>query len=182
MSIKKYRLIKMAIVVASAMVYSQMFVYKNYIIPIALMVVSALVLMYLRRKVTGVLADERDYATGGKAALLAVQIYSWIAAISMFVLYAFRDINPAYEPIAMTLAFSTCILLLLYSVIFRYYNKVKLGDKKLIYTVIVLILFLIMAVISLRLFSGEDNWVCSDGEWQKHGNPSFAAPTTECLK
>lgn len=182
MTIKKYQRIKLIMVVLLAIVYSQMFAYQNYIIPIILMIVSSLVLMYLRRRVTGVLADERDYATGGRASLLAIQIYAWIAAISMFILYAYRDLNPAYEPIATTLAFSTCILLLLYSVIFRYYNKVKLTDKKLVYTVLVFILFFVMAVISLRVFSGEDNWICQDGAWQKHGNPDFAAPLTECQK
>jgi uncharacterized membrane protein len=182
MTIKKYQRIKLAIVFLSAIVYSQMFIYRNFIIPIALMITSALVLMLLRRKVTGVLADERDYATGGKAALLSIQIYSWVAVSAMFVLYAYRDLNPGYEPVALTLAFSTCLLLLLYSVIFRYHNRVKMTGQKWLYTIAVSFLFLLVAIFSLRLFSGEDNWICTDGEWQKHGQPDFSAPTTPCVK
>jgi len=182
MTIKKYQRIKLIVVILLALVYSQMFVYKNFIIPIALMIVSALVLMLLRRRVTGVLADERDYATGGKAALLSIQIYSWIAVMGMFVLYAERDINPSYEPIAITLAFSACLLLLVYSVIFRYHNKVKLAGEKGLYVALALMMFLVLTVFCLRLFSGEDNWVCSDGQWQKHGQPDFPAPIVECSK
>lgn len=180
MTLKTYKLIKLGFVFVLAFIFSQATVYKNYIIPIAAMLVSALILMWLRRRVKGVIADERDYATGGKSALLAIQIYSWIAAISMFVLYALRDINPAYEPIALTLAFSTCILMLIYGVLFRYFSNFKFSDKKTIYSILVLILFIILAIGSLRLFSGEDNWVCKDGSWQKHGQPSFPAPKAEC--
>lgn len=182
MTIKEYQKIKLVFVFVLAFIFSQTIYFKNYLIPIALMIVSSLILMFLRRRVSGVIADERDYATGGRAALLAIQIYGWGAAMAMFVLYALRDINPAYELIAMTLAFSTCIIMFLYAVIFRYFNNFKFSDKKLIYSVFVLILFLVLAVISLRLFSGEDNWICVDGSWQKHGQPNFPAPSTACLK
>ncbi len=180
MTLKQYQFAKLATVIVLAIAIGQAVTFRNYVIPIALMVAAALLLMFFRRRVSGVIADERDYATGGRAALLAIQIYAWIAAISMFLFYTFRDINPAYEPIGVTLAFSTCILMLLYGVIFRYYNKVKLTDKKLIYTVLVLVLFLFLAVLALRLFSGEDNWICQNGQWVKHGQPSFPAPSVEC--
>lgn len=33
-----------------------------------------------------------------------------------------------------------------------------------------------------RFFSGdEDSWLCQNGKWVKHGNPSAVQPTTECL-
>ena len=180
MTIKQYQAIRLGFVVLLAIVFSQSIIFENYLIPIAALTVSSLVLIFLKKKVKGVLADERDYLTGGKAALLAIQVYSWIAVVAMFVLYAFRDLNPAYEPIGMTLAYSTCILMLLYGVIFRYYNKIKLGDKKLIFSVLVFILFLFLAVFSLRLFSGEDNWMCQNGQWIEHGHPDFPAPDKEC--
>lgn len=144
------------------------------------MIASALVLMLLRRQVKGVIADERDWAVGGKSALLSIQIYAWLATISMFVLYGLRDINPAYEPIAITLAFSTCLLMLVYAVIFKYYNHFKLSNKKTIYLVLAIALFFAVAVVSLRVFSGEDNWICQKGTWHKHGNPSFPAPSIQC--
>jgi len=180
MTLKQFKIIKLIAVVLLAAVFSQAIIFENYLIPIIVLIISYLVLFYLRSRVKEIIADERDYLTGGKSALLAIQIYSWFAVIAMFILYANRDLNPAYEPVAMTLAYSTCILMLLYAIIFRYYNKYKLSDKKLIYTILVLVLFIVLAIFSARLFSGEDDWICKNGEWIKHGQPSFAAPTAEC--
>lgn len=177
---KQYQKIKLGAVIILAMVFSQSIVYKNFFIPVALLVVGSLVLLYLRKQVKEVIVDERDKVSGGKAAILAIQIYAWMAVIAMFLLYSLADLNPYYNSIAMTLAFSTTILMLLYSVIFNYYNKMKFSDKKIIYTVIVLVLFMFLTVFSLLVFSGEDNWVCQNGEWIKHGQPSYPAPTAEC--
>lgn len=40
-------------------------------------------------------------------------------------------------------------------------------------------LILIIAIV-LRLTSSENNWVCQNGKWLKHGNPDTAMPTTSC--
>jgi uncharacterized membrane protein len=180
MTLKQYQRIKLIVTVILAFVFSQAIVLKTYILPIALLIASSLLLLMLRRKVKEIVADERDYATAGKSALWAMQIYSWVAVIAMFIFYALEDINPAYEPIAITLAFSTCLLMLLYSIIFRYYNKFSLTDKKLIYIALAVVFFIIIAIAGLRLFSGEDDWICQDGKWIEHGHPDFPAPTRLC--
>lgn len=181
-SLKTYQIIKLVMVVALAITFSQLFLYKNYLLAIALLVLFSLVMLWLRRQVKEIVADERDYVIGGKAALLSIQIYSWFAVIAMFVFYGLSDYNPAYKPMGIVLAFSTCILMLVYSVLFRYYSRYSFSDKKFIYTVVVLILFLFMGVFSLRVLSGEDDWMCQNGEWVKHGNPSFPAPAVSCKK
>lgn len=180
MTLKEYQKIRLVVIVAISLVFSQAIVYKNCLVPIAVLIAGSLVFMYLRRRVEGVMADERDYAVGGKAALLAMQTYSWLAVMAMFVFYGLRDINPFYEAIGMTLAFSTCLLMLTYAVIFRYYERISLTDKRLLYTIFVLVLFLGMFIASVRLFSGEDNWICENGQWVKHGNPSYPAPSVKC--
>ena len=180
MTLKQYQRTKLILTFILAFVFSQAIVLKSFIPPIILLLASSLLLLILRRRVTEIIADERDYLTGGKSALLAIQIYSWVAVISMFILYAFRDRNPSYEPIAVTLAFSTCLLMLLYGVIFRYYNKFSFTDKKLVYIISILILFLVLAIASIRLFSGEDDWICQNGQWVEHGHPDFPAPTIPC--
>lgn len=180
LTIKQYQKIKLGIVIVLAMVFSQSIIYRNFFIPVALLIVGTLVLLYLRKQVKEVILDERDKVSGGKAAMLTIQIYAWLAVIAMFLLYSLADLNPYYNSIAMTLAFSTTILMLLYSAIFNYYNKMKFSDKKLIYTAIVLVFFMLLTIFSLRAFSGEDNWVCDSGEWIKHGQPSYPAPTVEC--
>ncbi len=39
---------------------------------------------------------------------------------------------------------------------------------------------IIFSAIVLRATSQEDNWVCTDSQWAKHGNPKAARPTTLC--
>lgn len=180
MNTKQYQKVRIAIVILISFLFSQGLMLHSFLIPMFVLVIASLVLLYLRGKVEGIVADERDYTTAGKAALLAIQAYSWLGVAAMLALYANSDLNPAYEPIALSLSFSICILMLLYSVLFRYYNRIKFSDKGLVYAFAVLVLFIIMAFGTLRVFSGEDSWICQDGNWIKHGNPSFSAPTTEC--
>lgn len=180
MTLKEYRKIQLVIVVIISIIFSQAIFYKNYIIPITVLVASSSILFYLRRSVKEIMADERDYAIGGKAALLAIQVYSWVAVVAMFIFYGLRDTNPAYEPIGMALAFSTCLLLILYALIFRYYDRISFSNKKFVYSVLAAILFLGLFVGVARLFSGEDDWICNNGQWVKHGNPSYPAPSVKC--
>jgi len=87
------------------------------------------------------------------------------------------NINPSYEPIAMTLSVSTCLLMLLYWFIFSVYNRKWSFDIKMILTWIILIFIIIWAI---RIFSGEDDWICENWQRVKHWNPDFPKPNTEC--
>jgi uncharacterized membrane protein len=130
MTLKTYNKIRLGIVFVTAFIFSQSLVLRNFFIPIMILSLSSITLFYLRKKVTGVIADERDYQIGGRSALLAIQLTSWIGVIIMFILYALNDTNPFYQPIAMTLAFSVCALMLTYSAVFKYYSKHNLKDEK----------------------------------------------------
>lgn len=130
MKLKQYRRIKLFFVVLITIISSQAVIHKVYLLPIVAILISTLVLLSLRKRVKEVMADERDYLMAGKAAIMALQIYAWVAVVAMFILYAYRDSNPAYEPMGMILAFSTCLLMLLYSLIFRYFNRTKFSEKK----------------------------------------------------
>lgn len=180
MTLKKYHQFRMAITILTAFIFSQSLVLKNFFIPVIVVLLSSLILMYLRRQVKEVLADERDYQIGGQSAAITIQIYSWTAAIIMFVLYALRDLNPTYEPVAITLAYSTCLLMLCYSFIFKFYNRFNFSKKKATLYFFTALVVAVIIVFTLRLFSGEDNWLCQNGQWVKHGQPSFPAPTTIC--
>jgi len=50
------------------------------------------------------------------------------------------------------------------------------------YYIIVVVLIFILAVMALALFlrGDEDTWLCQDGQWVKHGNPSAPMPTLSC--
>lgn len=122
-TLKQYQRIKLAIVFVLAFSISQSIVFKNFFVPVILIAVSSILLVYLRRQVKGIVADERDYQIAGKSALLAMQVFSWVAVVFMFVFYALSETNYVFEPVAMALAFSVCALMLLYSFIFKYYIR-----------------------------------------------------------
>lgn len=180
MTLKKYQQIKLIVTVIIAVIFSQAILYQNYLIPLATLIISSSVLIWLRRQVKEIIADERDYALAGKSASWAIQIYSWIAVVAMFVLYAFKNINPAYEPIALTLAYSTCFLMFTYSLIFKFQSRAKFTKDKNKFILFAIVLAIFAAIFTLRFFSGEDNWVCQNGQWVEHGHPDFAAPTIPC--
>ena len=45
---------------------------------------------------------------------------------------------------------------------------------------VVVIIFIGLGMLTVRFFSGEDDWMCKNGEWVKHGNPDAEKPTTGC--
>lgn len=52
--------------------------------------------------------------------------------------------------------------------------------KTIIISIFCFIIISITTVICLRIFSGEDNWVCNNGEWIKHGSPDLVKPNMPC--
>jgi uncharacterized membrane protein len=179
MNQKTYQTWRIVIVFVLAMVFSQSIVRGNYVIPVVSMIAASLILWYLKSRVKGILADERDYALAGKAALLAIQVFGWLASIATLILYSQRALNPAYEAIGLTLSYSVLFLFLVYGLVFRYYNKFKF-DKKKVYLFFAIFVLLLFTFLGIRFFSGEDDWICQHGQWVKHGQPNFPAPTIEC--
>lgn len=123
MTYKEYRIARLVIVVVLAALFSQAIVREQFFVPVAVLAAGILVMFWLRSRLTEVAADERDYHLGGKAALLAIQVYAWIAVICMFAFYAQKSAGPVFEAAGVTLAYATCGLLLLYSGIFYYYRR-----------------------------------------------------------
>jgi spore germination protein GerM len=52
--------------------------------------------------------------------------------------------------------------------------------KKTILTILAVAVVIGAVVLGMRFLSGEDDWICDNGEWVKHGNPSAAKPTEPC--
>lgn len=52
--------------------------------------------------------------------------------------------------------------------------------KKHYYIILLAIVAIIIIILGVRFFSGEDNWVCQNGEWAKHENPNSPKPETKC--
>ncbi len=183
MTIKKYKYIRLIVISFLAILVSQSIIFRNYLLPIIGIVLSSSLLFYLRSKLKNeFLADERDYKIGGDAARWAIQIFNTFAVIVMIILYAQQDLNPSFLPIATTLAYSVCFLMILYSLIFRYLDKATFAKNRKLYIIIGIVLILMVAFSGLKLFSAEDNWICQNGQWVQHGHPAFPAPSVACTK
>jgi uncharacterized membrane protein len=179
---KQYMWLKVVATMVVAMAVSSAVVSRAFVIPMVVTAIAVVGLLYARTRVSEVVSDERDAAVGGIAALFALRLTSWIAIVAILALYAFRDYNPSYEVIAATLAYTICFLMLAYSIVFRYYERMAFDRKKAWYVGIAALVMAVMLVAGLRLFSGEDTWMCEDGAWVAHGAPSFPAPQVPCDK
>lgn len=179
---KSFLIIKIATAMIISIVASQSIIARNFVLPILTIAAGFLILIYFKGRVAEVMTDERDYEAGGTAARWAIQIYGILAVAAMFILYAYQDINPFYEAVAGTLAYSVCFLLLIYSIIFHYYERAKFFEWKTSYALLAMAAAVLIILAGMRIFSGEDDWICKGGEWVKHGNPSFEAPSVPCRK
>ncbi len=123
MTYKNFKILKIVVTSFLAMIVAQAVIFSNYILA-ATALVSALAIIFVsRKKVSEIISDERDLEIAGKSARLSLSIFSVITAIATFVFMSQRNANPAFLIISSTLAYSVCGLLLLYSFLFKYYEK-----------------------------------------------------------
>jgi putative hemolysin len=52
--------------------------------------------------------------------------------------------------------------------------------SKKIFFLLLIAVTLVLVIFVLRFLSPEDAWLCSGGQWVKHGNPSASIPTSAC--
>lgn len=52
--------------------------------------------------------------------------------------------------------------------------------KKIINLIALVIILILAGVTIIRMSSPEDNWICQNGQWIKHGHPNLPKPTTGC--
>lgn len=192
MTLKNYNRYRLIIVILLASLISVFIGQGNYILPIIIAALAALILYNLRQHIDGVFADECDYALAGKAARYTLTATGIALMIAFFLLMQFAGGNTELYNLASILSYLACIILLLNAAIFQFL-KMKLAgksardDKKIkARSILMYLLFAFFAaflvVSSIRLFSGEDSWICRDGQWIEHGHPSAPRPQTECQK
>jgi uncharacterized membrane protein len=115
-----YRLISTAMI---GLIVAISITMGNYILPIVTILTMMIVLHALKRQVKEVLEDERDYEIAGKAARYTLTIFSAISGVIIIILFALRGQAPVSETVGVTLAYSICALLLVYSAIFKYFQN-----------------------------------------------------------
>lgn len=122
---KTYKIFRMFFVMILAGICSASVVRGNYVLPIVVAVTAAIVMFGVKKRVEGVLADERDYKNAGDAARWALTVYAMGAALAGMTLMATRTNNLLFEPIAQVLVYSACGLMVVQSLLFKYFQSRK---------------------------------------------------------
>ena len=106
-----------------AAIMAQAVIFSNYILAIIAVVGALLVVFTSAKKVEGVSSDERTISIGGHAARMSVTIFSVFGAAISFILIMQRGAGEIYQATGYVLSYSVCALLILYSLLFKYYEK-----------------------------------------------------------
>ena len=122
---KTYKIVRILFAMLVAMICSISVVQGNYVLPLFVGITAAIALYAVKKRVSGVLADERDYRNAGDAARWSLNIYAVLAAIASMVLMASREVNSQFELAAQILAYSACGLLIAQSLLFKYFQEKK---------------------------------------------------------
>lgn len=179
MTAKKYLIIRLAVAAILAGIVSSSILTGNYILPIVAVAAFAAFLYTMKKKVKEVMIDERDFAIAGDAARYALNLYAGLAAVAAIILFSLRSQYPELELVGAVLAYSACFLMIAYSMIFKiiYFPEKR---KRIFVLMVGLLIVFAFIVFGLRMFSGEDDWICSNGKWVQHGHPRAPMPAGEC--
>jgi len=181
MTLKQFERTKWVLALILGALMAMSITLKIYLIAVFSVLIAILLMLVLKHQVKEVLADERDYEISGKAAKWTMNIYCAFAVILAFTFLIARDFSPNFVLVGTTLAYSACALLLLYSLIFKYHQIENAKTKK-IYLVFAIIIVLLAGIFSARFLSGEDDWICQNGQWIEHGHPSAPMPAIPCRR
>jgi uncharacterized membrane protein len=181
MTAKKFKIYRLIIAATLAAIFSTSIVARNYAIPIISLVVAIGFIYMMKKSVKEVLEDERDYEIAGKAARYAMGIYSYLMLVVILILFIGRAYVGSFDVITSILAYSVCSLIIIYSFIFKYLQSDSpLKKNKTLLIFLAIIIGLMAIFFNLRLLSGEDGWICQNGGWVKHGQPSAPMPAKPC--
>jgi len=123
MTLKKFRILKIAIAMLLSALVAQAVVIDNFYLALAAVLIAMGLILGLKRQVKEVMADERDYEIAGKAARYALTVFSIISSSAVLILTFFKEAHPIFETAGAILAYAVCFLLLLNSLIFSYLSK-----------------------------------------------------------
>jgi uncharacterized membrane protein len=183
MTEKQLRFARVIVAAILAVVVSQALIWNNFILGATSVIIASLILFVLRKRVKEIVVDERDYKIAGDTARWTLSIFAIGGWLFSFALITMREVKPAYEIAGFTLSYAICALLFINIIVglfFRRMDDTFPRRKRIAYFIFAFLLALIIVVAGTRLLSGEDDWICKDGGWIKHGNPSSAMPTGPC--
>ena len=124
MDIKRFRLLGIVVIVDMMALVGWSIATENHLIVIPVFIGGVILLRLLRRQVRDIVEDERSYRIGEKASRFTIQVFALLTAIAGIILVALSGSHCSYtKEIGLTLAFSACVLLILYMISYSYYNR-----------------------------------------------------------
>jgi uncharacterized membrane protein len=95
----------------------------NPLLIVSLFVASVVAIYLCKRRLSEVVEDERIYQVSQKASWATYQIVVLIFAIGGLVLITLRNTHPVYTDLGIFVAHSACGIIVLYSLLYMYYNR-----------------------------------------------------------
>ena len=130
MSIKTYRLWMVVITVIVAALVGWSVTTGNVLVPIPTVVAGVIILYLCKRRVKAFTEDERLHGIVNQASRRTIEIVVIFMAIAGAILLAMsQGGSPDFEPAGLTLAYSVCATLIIYNILYTYYNR-KFGGGK----------------------------------------------------
>ena len=123
MDVRGSKICRMAIIVSMVALVGWFTAAGNALLA-AISITAGVVLLYLcKSKIKEVVEDERDVKVSEKASKLAIEIFAATNILIGVVLIALRYRYSEYTNSGFTLAFSASSLMILYTLLYGYYNK-----------------------------------------------------------
>ena len=129
MSFKQFMLLRIIAIIIVACLVAWTAATDNWWIIIPIVIIGTAILLLLSRRVKEVVVDERVHSIAEKASFIAFRVFGILAAVTAATLVALGQKTPKLEPIGLTLAFSTCGLIMIYYIAYFYYNRKYSGKK-----------------------------------------------------
>lgn len=130
MSIRTYRLWMVVITIIVAALVGWSVTTGNVLIPIPTFLAGAIILYLFQRRVKAFTEDERARSIVNQASRRTVEIIVIFMAIAGATLLAMsQGGSPDLEPAGLTLAYSVCATLIIYNILYTYYNRKYSGKK-----------------------------------------------------
>lgn len=180
MKLKNYQNLQNAISLFAIVGLEYFLTINSYLWALAILLIAVVILFIARKSVSEVVFDERDNNIRAKSFLMAAYSFAFLSVVTIILLMLGTVSEENYKMISLTLIVSLVVIFGVQRLYYIYYQKFAHLEKKGVYIALGIIMLLIVLVGMLRFFSGEDDWVCQNGQWVKHGNPEIPIPITEC--
>ncbi|MDD2758134.1 MAG: DUF2178 domain-containing protein [Patescibacteria group bacterium] len=121
---RTYKIISLVVVIILGMVVGATVNSGNWLVPVAGMLIAMGLLYLAKKRVHGVIADERDYKIASQASRSAYFVFTLIMCVTGLILYSLgRTSRPEFFVPGSVILYSLCLLVVLQSAFFMWYNR-----------------------------------------------------------